>query len=362
MSSVSHLASVDVDSTVLINGAMASRKISSSTLRRTNANTLRGADTVSHTSTTTPHVVRPRPTTVSRMPEWLKFPLVVALSLGSSTVAYSLIADLTGYQLAAVSRQVDDTARILALVAWKVLELGIAWWAGYDYLDTATLAFLTHAPYFYLLHHFYTLSLPATLLPLLIDVGTLSLPFLLLRGVTPAHDPDSHAPGQPIVNDRNQASTSLTIWGSFFTWLPVYVVTHFEYVKSLESAHNAALVPILVQFLFTVGLAARKFLFQASSGAAMSRADAAEKVFAPDTVSLLETLRYNAGMWRWTKREDVLAKRTAVLTLWTFANTWVRVFGTLDGSDALGAAGWAGVWAVASLATGVAFGWVDSNV
>ncbi|KAK4984469.1 hypothetical protein LTR28_002321, partial [Elasticomyces elasticus] len=139
-----------------------------------------------------------------------------------------------------------------------------------------------------------------------------------------------------------QASTSLTIWGSFFTWLPVYVVTHFEYVKSLESAHNAALVPILVQFLFTVGLAARKFLFQASSGAAMSRADAAEKVFAPDTVSLLETLRYNAGMWRWTKREDVLAKRTAVLTLWTFANTWVRVFGTLDGSDALGAAGWAG--------------------
>lgn len=68
----------------------------------------------------------------SRLPSWIKFPLLCLIGLALSTLLYSLVADWAGFELAAVSRDVTDEWHIAALVAWKFGELSVGWAAGYD--------------------------------------------------------------------------------------------------------------------------------------------------------------------------------------------------------------------------------------
>jgi hypothetical protein len=62
----------------------------------------------------------------------VRFPLVVLTSLGLNAFLYSVAADYTGPELAAVSRPLTGEWQIGALVAWKLAELSIAWYACYD--------------------------------------------------------------------------------------------------------------------------------------------------------------------------------------------------------------------------------------
>lgn len=68
----------------------------------------------------------------SRISTVLRFPLAVLISLGTSSILYSLAANVTGPELAAVSRNLTESWQIGAMIAWKVFELGVAWYAGYD--------------------------------------------------------------------------------------------------------------------------------------------------------------------------------------------------------------------------------------
>lgn len=71
-----------------------------------------------------------------------------------------------------------------------------------------------------------------------------------------------------------------------------------------------------------------------------------------------ETFAYNLGYGEsgWSRRAEVLAKRTAVLAVGTFANTVFRTYVTVDGAEVEGAAGYAALWAGANVLVGLAFG------
>ena len=47
-----------------------------------------------------------------------------------------------------------------------------------------------------------------------------------------------------------------------------------------------------------------------------------------------------------------------MLTVMVALTTWIRVWGTVEGAEPLGAAGWAGLWAAACVLEGVVLGWV----
>lgn len=69
---------------------------------------------------------------VARLPAVVRFPLAVLASFGLSAILYSLTSELTGPGLAAVSRDLTEGWQIGAMVAWKLAELSIAWYACYD--------------------------------------------------------------------------------------------------------------------------------------------------------------------------------------------------------------------------------------
>ena len=74
----------------------------------------------------------PRVPPATKLPAAIRFPLVVLISLSLSTLFYSLTADWIGVELAAISRTVEDEWQVGTVVAWKLAELSIAWYAGYD--------------------------------------------------------------------------------------------------------------------------------------------------------------------------------------------------------------------------------------
>lgn len=74
------------------------------------------------------------PSRKNGLPTWIAFPLAVSLSFGLSATLYSLPAlpGISDYELAKVSRSLNDAWQIGGIVAWKVSEIGIAWSAGLD--------------------------------------------------------------------------------------------------------------------------------------------------------------------------------------------------------------------------------------
>ena len=67
-----------------------------------------------------------------KLPQALRFPILVILSFSLSATAYSFAADATGYELAGVSRRINDSWRVGGFLFWKVCELAIGWYRDYD--------------------------------------------------------------------------------------------------------------------------------------------------------------------------------------------------------------------------------------
>ena len=67
-----------------------------------------------------------------KLPQTLRFPILVILSFSLSATAYSFAADATGYELAGVSRRINDSWRVGGFLFWKVCELAIGWYRDYD--------------------------------------------------------------------------------------------------------------------------------------------------------------------------------------------------------------------------------------
>ncbi|KAE9974827.1 hypothetical protein BLS_002879, partial [Venturia inaequalis] len=68
----------------------------------------------------------------SKLPQPLQYMLVVILSFTTSLGLYSACAIFTKFELSGVSRSVNDPFEALIFPAWRIIELGIAWFARYD--------------------------------------------------------------------------------------------------------------------------------------------------------------------------------------------------------------------------------------
>lgn len=215
-------------------------------------------------------------------------------------------------------------------------------------------------PYYYLLYTFWALELVPVLVSLSVDIVTVALPFALLR---PVHAHTS-ATGNKTANQAIALDWQVslltaglaaclysTIW--YFTYLfsdlSVFLITHFESIPTLERLH-ASTIPALLQLFAGNGVAAMLFMFRPAMAASgppktVTRRRSGSKKFKAETATLAETLTYNIwGEAGPSHRGEVLAKRAGVLMLMTMVNTFIRVFGTVDGTDVVGSLGYAALW------------------
>ena len=157
---------------------------------------------------------------------------------------------------------------------------------------------------------------------------------------------------------------AVTLYTSAFTWLPVYMVTHFDNLRTLHHDREENLL-LQVALAAPAGLATTRFLFVPAVAASNKLLRALDAIAAPtkfdsENANLAQTIAYNLGFGPdgFSARTQVLTKRTFVLVLSSFVNTFIRVFATIQGTEIVGALGWSALWAGAGLLTGIAYGWV----
>ncbi|KAI4201940.1 MAG: hypothetical protein LQ346_002053 [Caloplaca aetnensis] len=305
----------------------------------------------------------------SKIPNALRFPILVLMSMALSSALYAGASNFGTGDLATVMRRRDQWWEITGLLAWKAVELGIGWWGEYDGWDIACLTLLSHMPYLYLLTTFYAVRPTTMWLGICIDVLSTYLPFTLLRDSSPVHKSEvskDQVANRSILNDLQiQFYTSflaaavygLVVFASFRGWLPEYLIVHFEGLRDLSGAHEAAL-PFLTLGFTLSGYAAQSFLFVPALGAKPDVHDMHMAEFDPETATLSETVWYN--IWGYSKRSRTLIKRTATLAFASAMQTGLRTYITVNGVEFAGAAGWAAMWASAALLVGGVFWWVGN--
>ena len=242
--------------------------------------------------------------------------------------------------------------------------------------DIAALTLITNQPYYYLLYSFWSIQLLPVATSLIFDVAVITIPFALLRPQTRPHHPNlPRTNNQALATDWQimvlTAVLGATIYAvafylSYKANFTVFLIQHFNDLPTLI-AHDST-IPQLLQIFIATGVSSMLFLFRptiAVSGRPgmteqKSRPRRAKK-FNPETATLGETFAYNLGYGEsgWSRRAEVLAKRTLLLAASTFANTFVRVFGAVEGTDIVGTLGYAGLWAGASVLVGVAYGFLS---
>ncbi|KAL8653154.1 MAG: hypothetical protein Q9210_002275 [Variospora velana] len=303
----------------------------------------------------------------SKIPNVLRFPTLVVMSMLLSSALYTGASEFGTGDLASVMRRRDKWWEIGGLLAWKAVELGIGWWGEYDGWDIACLTLLSHMPYLYLLTTFYAVRPTTMWLGIGIDVLSTYLPFMLLRDSSPIHQSEvskGQVANRPILNDvpiklytsiLAAAVYGLVVYGSFRGWLPVYLAVHFDGLRDLSGAHEAALPFVTLGFTLS-GYAAQSFLFMPALGAKPDVHDMQMAEFNPETASLGQTVWYN--VWGYSKRSRTLIKRTATLAFASAMQTGLRTYITVEGVELAGAAGWAAMWATAAILVGGVFWWV----
>ncbi|KAF2834468.1 hypothetical protein M501DRAFT_1027274 [Patellaria atrata CBS 101060] len=323
-----------------------------------------------------PDTASPAPVLARRtnaLPRLLKFPLLCILSLTLSAGLYTLAEEWTGGELAAVSKKMTEPWQVGVVFGWRLLEIGVSWWGGLDYLDLISLTLLSHFPYLHLLNTFFLVSPTTVLITLAIDVVSLAVPLRLLRATLPAHNPRASkriVPDRDIIHDSSigflttlfpTAIISLLLYVAERTFLPTFAVQNFADIPSVAAAHGATL-PSLLTSLIPAGWAAREFLFMPSSGATPSpvrNLPTEPQPFNPAMATLSDTIWYNLGLANPSPRVRILAKRTGLLSAVVFANTAIKVW-TVEGAETVGVLGWAGLWTVVQLVLGSAFAWLGA--
>ena len=200
-----------------------------------------------------------------------------------------------------------------------------------------------------------------------IDLVATATPFYLLRKTLASHSfrtPKNAVANRSVINDWSvHIFTSLfatcvyavVVSGSFGTWLPKYLVTHFEGIKDISSLYNSTFIWLVAAFL-PIGVAVKTFLFTPSIAAKPDFNAKEIASFNAETATLRQTIAYN--LWGKSERVKVLVQRTGTLAATVGLNTWLHTYMAVDGSEGAGAAGWSAVWAIAATITGILFKWV----
>lgn len=306
------------------------------------------------------------PVRATKLPRAVQFPLLVTLSMALSSLLYSFAAEYIAGDLARVSRNLGEWWEVAALVGWRTFELGLGWYGLYDSYDLASLSLLSHGPFLLLLYSFYNVSSSTALLSLIINALATYLPFRLLRPLSAAHASSSKnsksVPNRDIVTDYSvQALTtvlaasiySVVLYAAYTTYLPVSLVIHFDDIPSVAVTHESNYITLLPLTLIA-GLAARSFIFTPVTAMPVKSV----RRFDPVTASFGETLAHNVVGDN--ARVKAVFKRTSTLIIISGVNTFVQVFGTVQGVDAQGAAAYSAVWVTAAAITGIALGLVGA--
>ncbi|SPO00519.1 uncharacterized protein DNG_03267 [Cephalotrichum gorgonifer] len=303
----------------------------------------------------------------AKLPAPVQFPLVVILSLTVSSLGQSLLGTLTQGELAAVSKPLDTGEDIALVTGWRILELAIGWFGNLDSIDLAALSILCRGPSLYLLATFYDVRPASVLSALAVHVLSTFIPFQLLRPVSRAHADDKSVPNREIIADPavqvytvalSTVVYSVSLLLAYKTFLPRVLVLYFEGIHSVAPAYDAtysSVTPVAV----LLGLAAKTFIFTPLASTGRSAEDKKLQRFDPVRASLGETFVYN--VWGYTTKAKVGILRTAVAVVLTFVNTYLQCAKVVAGVEPAGAAGYAAVWTVAALFSGVGLGLVGRS-
>lgn len=68
----------------------------------------------------------------SKLPSFMQFPLVILLSFSFTFTLYTFASEFTGYELSSLSREVQSDLQIFAAIGWRIAEMAIGWYAGFD--------------------------------------------------------------------------------------------------------------------------------------------------------------------------------------------------------------------------------------
>lgn len=74
----------------------------------------------------------PPPTRASRLPGYVRFPLLVVLSFATSMSLLSAASEFMDPQLRAVSRSANEDVKIVSSIALKLTELSLGWFGNFD--------------------------------------------------------------------------------------------------------------------------------------------------------------------------------------------------------------------------------------
>jgi hypothetical protein len=140
--------------------------------------------------------------------------------------------------------------------------------------------------------------------------------------------------------------------------LPRVMVVYFTGIPSLEAAYGAsyaALLPVTLQF----GAAASNLIYAPFATTPKVEEDDKIGEFDPAAATLGETVAWN--VLGYTAKTKVIVRRTALAVLVTAVNTYLALTMTIYGIEPTGAAAYAGVWAAATLLSGLGLAFVGGN-
>lgn len=195
-------------------------------------------------------------------------------------------------------------------------------------------------------------------------------PFYIFRSLSAPHNPNhvhkSELRNKSILTDPyTTISTSVLataifatlLEASYATYLPIYLIEHFEGLRDLSGAHlGAAGLPTLLLNLIPAGIACTTFLFTPPTGLPPTLEEH-EYVFDSETAGFFEHFHYNTWGW-YSVRQRELMKRTAVAMVLVAGETVMRTWGEIKGVELFGAIGYAGIWSLGVAIVGAVFEWV----
>lgn len=234
-------------------------------------------------------------------------------------------------------------------------------------VDVAALTVLTQAPYAYLLSTFYNISTMTVAAHMNIEVLSFAIPTYLLRPRSALHKQSAPVRNRFLINSvQVQLSSSLLAMGVYVVvlWaglktniLNLFLVRFFD-IPTLESAHLETPVSIITK-IFTAGISAKEFLLNPSIAAQPPSGTVSPvQPFDAAVATLPDTVKYN--FWRFDRRTRTLIVQTFILNAFVFANTVQRSM-TLDGTEIMGAAGYASMWVAANSLIALWYGWVGDT-
>ncbi|KAF2020556.1 hypothetical protein BU24DRAFT_416226 [Aaosphaeria arxii CBS 175.79] len=303
----------------------------------------------------------------SRLPVYLRLPLLVSLSLIIRSTLWTFASDLTQNELGFVSKRESETSAVVSHLAFKVLLLWAGWALKLDFYDVSAATAVSITPYAYLINTYYGVSSSTVAIFVAIEILSTAIPTYLLQRRSAVHNPRAALRNRFLIDSfQVQQSTSLLAVGVYVTvlftavktdLLNVWLVTHFD-IPTLENAHSETVATLAAKLLI-IGVSAKAFLLNPSIGAESASGSATPvEVFDPATSDLPATIRHN--VWFWSKRTRTLISQTAFLSSLLFANTVQRVL-TLKGTELAGAAGYAGLWVFATLVTAGWWAWIGDT-